>query len=191
MAEKKTGGLAGVVAGKTSICTVGKEGVGLTYRGYSIQDLAEHASFEDVAFLLLDDHLPSAHELTAFQQRLMRQREVPPALRQTLELLPASAHPMDVLRTGCSMLGCLEPEQSFAEQRHIAERLLAFFPSALLYWYHYSHSGKRIETNSAEPSIAGHFLHLLHGKPPSDEHRRALDVGLTLYAEHEFNASTF
>jgi 2-methylcitrate synthase len=191
MAEKKTGGLAGIVAGKTSISTVGKEGVGLTYRGYSIHDLAQHATFEEVAFLLIDDHLPAQQELDAFRKRLMSQRQIPAPLRKTLEELPKTSHPMDVLRTACSMLGCLEPEQSFDQQRKIAERLLAVFPSALLYWYHYSHNQKRIEVDSAENSIAGHFLHLLHGKQPSDEHRRALDVGLTLYAEHEFNASTF
>src|SRR5437763_12804251 len=173
MAEKKTGGLAGIVAGKTSISTVGKEGIGLTYRGYSIHDLAQHATFEEVAFLLLDDHLPTQQELDDFRKRLMSQRQIPGPLRKTLEELPATSHPMDVLRTACSMLGCLEPEKSFDQQRQIAERLLAVFPSVLLYWYHYSHNQKRIEVDSAETSIAGHFLHLLHGKAPADEHRRA------------------
>ena len=191
MSEKKTGGLAGVIAGKTAICTVGKEGLGLTYRGYSIQDLAEHASFEEVAYLLLHTELPTAQELEAFRQRLIDQREVPVLLRQTLEAIPASTHPMDVMRTACSMLGCLEPEESFEAQRSIAERLLAVFPSVLLYWHHFWRDGSRIETRSNDDSIAGHFLRLLHGRAPNETHRRALDVGLILYAEHEFNASTF
>ena len=191
MSEKKAGGLAGVVAGKTEISTVGKEGVGLTYRGYSIEDLAEHASFEEVAWLLLHGKLPSQQELDAFNGRLKKQREVPPALFSGLELLPATSHPMDVMRTACSVLGCLEPEKSFDRQYEVTERLLAIFPSALLYWFHFVRDGKRIQTTSDEPSIAGHFLKLLHGKSPLREHQRALDVGLILYAEHEFNASTF
>jgi 2-methylcitrate synthase len=191
MSEKKTGGLAGVVAGKTAICTVGKQGLGLTYRGYSIADLAEHASFEEVAYLLLYGQLPKAAELDAFVRRLISLREVPTALCQTLEAIPPTAHPMDVMRSACSMLGCLEPEKSFDEQQHIAERLLAVFPSALLYWHHFAQSGQRIATTTREKSIAGHFLQLLDGKAPSRTHERALDVGLILYAEHEFNASTF
>src|SRR5438552_1571419 len=141
MSEKKTGGLAGVVAGKTAICTVGKQGLGLTYRGYSIADLAENASFEEVAYLLLYGQLPKSAELDAFMRRLIGLREVPKALCQTLEAIPPSAHPMDVMRTACSMLGCIEPEKSFDEQQHIAERLLAVFPSALLYWRHFATGG--------------------------------------------------
>ncbi len=190
MSEKKAGGLAGVVAGQTAISTVGKEGVGLTYRGYSIEDLAARATFEEVAYLLLYGALPTATELDAFRQRLATQRGLPEALRQTLERL-AGANPMDVLRTGCSLLGCLEPERSFEQQAQIAERLLAVFPSMLLYWHHFHGSGKRIDVETDDASIAEHFLHLLHGKPPSDTHRQAMHAALILYAEHEFNASTF
>jgi 2-methylcitrate synthase len=184
-------GLAGVVAGQTSVSTVGKAGVGLTYRGYSIEELAAEATFEEVAWLLLSGELPTRTELHDFEVRLQAGRTLPPALRTVLEQLPPSSHPMDVLRTGCSALGCLEPEGSFERQRLVAERLLAVFPSLLAYWHHFHTSGRRIDTASAEPSLAGHFLHLLHGSPPSDLHRRALDVSLILYAEHEFNASTF
>lgn len=185
------GGLEGIVAGQTALCTVGKEGAGLTYRGFSIDDLAEHATFEEVAFLLLYGHLPKQPELSDFQTRLISQRLLPAHLAVALEQLPKSAHPMDVLRTGTSVLGCLEPENSFAEQYRCTERLLASLPSMLTYWYHFSHFGKRIDVASDEPSIAGHFLHLLHGKKPSPIHQRAMDVSLILYAEHEFNASTF
>ncbi len=191
MSEKKTGGLAGVVAGKTAVCTVGKEGVGLTYRGYDIHDLAAGATFEDVAFLLLYGTLPTAAELAAFTRRLMPLRELPTPLREVLERIPADAHPMDVMRTGCSMLGALEPEKGDSDQHHAAERLLAAFPSMLVYWHHFHRDGNRINSSSDQPSIAGHFLHLLHGKAPSESHRRAMDVSLILYAEHEFNASTF
>jgi 2-methylcitrate synthase len=189
--KKKAGGLAGVTAGKTAIATVGKEGAGLTYYGYDIYDLAENASFEEVAYLLHYGKLPDAGELSAYINRLKGMRGLPATLRQTLEQIPGSAHPMDVLRTGCSMLGNLEPEQSFAEQRDIADRLLACFPSMLLYWYRFHADGKRIDTETGDDSVAGHFLHLLHDRPPSDFHRRVLDVSLILYAEHEFNASTF
>jgi 2-methylcitrate synthase len=187
----KAGGLAGVVAGKTAICTVGKEGKGLTYRGYSIYDLAAQATFEEVAYLLLYGQLPSAKQLTAFRSRLMSQRGLPEPLRGVLDALPATANPMDVMRTACSMLGCLEPEGDFERQHEVAERLLAVFPSALLYWHARHAGGRRIETQTSDGSIAEHFLHLLHGKKPSDEHRRAMDAALILYAEHEFNASTF
>lgn len=189
--EKKSGGLAGIVAGETAICTVGKEGVGLTYRGYTIEDLAEHATFEEVAFLLLHGALPGSAQLADFRDQLSSRRDVPGALRLTLENIPASAHPMDVLRTACSMLGTLEPEGQGRDDLAVAVRLLAFFPSALLYWFQFALSGRRIETSTDDPSLAAHFLHLLHGRPPSDEHARALDVSLILYAEHEFNASTF
>ncbi|MBY0587033.1 2-methylcitrate synthase [bacterium] len=188
---KKTGGLAGVVAGETAISTVGKEGVGLTYRGYSIDDLSEQATFEEVAYLLLEGRLPSKGELKSYEDHLIARRSLPAPLARVLEELPASTPPMDVLRTGCSALGCLEPEGDFSQQRDVADRLLAAFPGMLLYWYHFSHHGKRIDVASSERSIAGQFLHLLHGKTPSATFRRAMDASLILYAEHEFNASTF
>jgi 2-methylcitrate synthase len=195
MSEKtvlpSTTGLRGQSAGSTAVCTVGKEGVGLTYRGYTIEDLAQNASFEEVAYLLIHGDLPDQEELGAFQQRLKGKRELPEALRTALELIPASAHPMDVLRTGCSLLGSLEPEHAFSQQDAIAERLLASFPSMLLYWHHYSTRGERIDTKGDAESHAGHFLTLLHGKKPDETMRRCLDVSQVLYAEHEFNASTF
>jgi 2-methylcitrate synthase len=191
MSEKKAGGLAGVVAGKTAVCTVGQEGVGLTYRGYDIHDLAAQATFEEVAYLLLYGTLPTASELEQFRARLLPLRALPSLLRQTLEAIPVGSHPMDVMRTGCSMLGALEPEQSFDGQYLAAERLLAAFPSMLAYWHRFWRDGERIDPVTDDPSIAGHFLHLLHGKPPGEDHRRAMDVSLILYAEHEFNASTF
>lgn len=190
-ASTKSAGLEGIVAGQTALSTVGKEGTGLTYRGYAIEDLAEHATFEEVAWLLLYGELPHQSELDEFLARLQTQRALPAQLKAVLAQLPETAHPMDVLRTACSALGCLEPEQSAADQHRIAERLLAIFPSALAYWHHFARSGNRIETESPEPTMAGHFLHLLHGVQPSAEHRRALDASFTLYAEHEFNASTF
>lgn len=189
--KKKTGGLAGVSAGETSIATVGKEGKGLNYRGYSIHDLAEHASFEEVAFLLLFGHLPVQKELDGFISRLNYNRQLPDELLHTLQKIPKDAHPMDVLRTGCSMLGVLEPEANFNEQVPKTERLLACFPSMLLYWYRYTNDGVEIDFESDEQSLAGYFLHKLHDKKPSDLLRRAMDVSLILYAEHEFNASTF
>lgn len=190
-AKSKTGGLAGVIAGQTAICTVGKEGHGLSYRGYSIYDLAEHATFEEVAYLLLRGSLPTQSQLISFQADIAKHRDLPQALRTVLELLPATTHPMDVLRTGCSVLGCLEPEENPSQQDAIALRLLACFPSMLLYWYRFHKDGVRIETASDVPSIAEHFLLLLHGKTPDPLWIRAMDVSLTLYAEHEFNASTF
>ena len=190
-AEKKAGGLAGVVAGQTSICTVGKEGVGLTYRGYSIEDLAEKATFEAVAFLLIYGKLPTQAELADYGKRLASLRGLPAKLKTVLEQLPDGSNPMDVLRTGCSALGCLEPEGKERDQFQIADRLLAIFPSMLLYWYHFAKDGKRIETETDDPNIASHFLHLLHGKPADDLRNRAMDSSLILYAEHEFNASTF
>ncbi len=189
--KKKTGGLAGVVAGETAICTVGKEGKGLSYRGYSIFDLAEHATFEEVAFLLLYGHLPLLKELDSFTARLRSQRGLPEPLLAMLRAIPADAHPMDVLRTGCSMLGVLEPETSFAQQQQKAERLLASLPSMLVYWYRYSVDGTEIDFDSSESSLAGYFLDRLHDAAPSKLHQRAMDVSLILYAEHEFNASTF
>ncbi len=189
--KKKTGGLAGVVAGKTAIATVGKEGSGLTYRGYSIFDLAENASFEEVAYLMLYGELPNQAELDQLIKRLESMRAIPAALQQTLKAIPKDTHPMDVLRTGCSMLGCLEPETSFDRQVEAAERMLACFPSILLYWYRFSHDGIEIDFKSDQTSIAGYFLEKLAGKTPDENHVRAMDVSLVLYAEHEFNASTF
>jgi len=188
--KKKTGGLRGQTAGKTAICTCGK-GSGLNYRGYSIEDLATKACFEEVAHLLVHGHLPTRSELDGYRTKLEGLRGLPPALRDVLERIPASAHPMDVLRSGCSMLGTLEPERDFSAQQDIADRLLACLPSMLLYWHHYAGSGKRIGTETDDDSIAAHFLHLLHGTPPGDRQRQAMDASLTLYAEHEFNASTF
>lgn len=188
---KKTGGLAGISAGQTAIATVGKEGKGLNYRGYSIYDLAEHATFEETAHLLLYGKLPNAHELSQYKAKLRQLRGLPSVLRYALELMPARANPMDVLRSGCSILGTLEPESESYTQQDIADRLIASFGSMLLYWYHYHQSGRRIETRTDEDSIAGHFLRLLHDEKPSELHERCMDVSLTLYAEHEFNASTF
>jgi 2-methylcitrate synthase len=190
-ADKKTGGLAGVVAGQTTICTVGKEGVGLTYRGYSIEDLAAKATFEEVAFLLLYGHLPKQAELNDYRKKLKSLRGLPPAVKTVLEQLPSTTHPMDVLRTGCSALGCLEPEAPSHDQHQVADRLLAAFPSMLLYWHQFHRTGKRIETQTADNSMAAHFLHLLLGKPADEMPIRALDASFILYAEHEFNASTF
>jgi 2-methylcitrate synthase len=189
--KKKTGGLAGISAGETAISTVGKEGKGLTYRGYSIFDLAENATFEEVAFLMLYGRLPYLKELDSFLARLRHARDLPDALQATLRMIPKTAHPMDVLRTGCSMLGVLEPEKDFNDQHFKAERLLASLPSMLVYWYRFAHDGIEIDFQSDENSIAGYFLDMLHDAPPSDLHRRAMDVSLILYAEHEFNASTF
>lgn len=189
--DKKTGGLAGVVAGETAISTVGKEGVGLTYRGYSIEDLAEKATFEEVAYLLIYGKLPNASELEAYRKKLISLRGLPPALKVILEQIPADAHPMDVLRTGCSALGTLEPESKSRDQFQVADRLLAAFPSMLLFWYQFHHTGRRLDTQTNDPTMAAHFLHLLHGQPPDALRERAMDVSLILYAEHEFNASTF
>ena len=189
--DKKAGGLAGVTAGETAICTVGKEGAGLTYRGYDIYDLAENARFEEVAYLLHYGQLPTQAELDAYVTRLKGLRDLPDALKQALETVPGDSHPMDVLRTGCSLLGNLEPEGDFSNQLDVADRLLAAFPSMLLYWWRFHQDGVRIDTVTDDDSVAGHFLHLLHGQAPSDFHRRVLDVSLILYAEHEFNASTF
>ncbi|MFN9247764.1 MAG: 2-methylcitrate synthase [Planctomycetota bacterium] len=188
---QKTGGLAGVTAGQTAICTVGKEGKGLTYRGYSIEDLASKANFEEVAHLLLIGHLPTRRELSEFTQRIVSQRDLPEALLATLRSIPAAAHPMDVLRTGCSLLGCLEPERDFSEQLDKAVRLLGAFPSMLTYWHRYCLDGTKINFQSSQSSIAGYFLEKLTGKKPDALHVRAMDSSLTLYAEHEFNASTF
>jgi 2-methylcitrate synthase len=191
MTPQKFPGLAGVVAGDTAISTVGKKGLGLNYRGYSIDDLAEHAVFEEVAYLLLYGALPTREELKAYQKKLESLRGLPEGLRNVLEQLPASAHPMDVLRTGCSALGTMEPESPGNDQQEVANRLIATFPGMLTYWYHFGKSGTRTDTTTNEESLAGHFLRLLQGGSPSDLHRRMLNASLILYAEHEFNASTF
>ncbi len=191
---KKSVALSGVAAGNTAVCTVGRSGNDLHYRGYDIKDLAEQATFEEVAFLLVHGRLPNAAELRAYHQKLARLRGLPAPVRAALEVLPAATHPMDVMRTGCSVLGTVLPEKDDHGQagaRDIADRLLASFGSILLYWYHFSHNGRRIDTETDDGSIAAHFLHLLHGHRPSDLHARALDQSLILYAEHEFNASTF
>ena len=189
--KKKTGGLAGVTAGATAICTVGKEGAGLTYRGYDIYDLSENASFEEVAYLLLHGHLPTQAELIRYIEKIKANRGLPDALATVLEMIPADAHPMDVLRTGVSFLGNIEPEGDFSNQADVADRLLACLPSMLLYWHRYHTDGVRINTETDDDSVAGHFLHMLHDKAPSELHRKSLDTTLILYAEHEFNASTF
>lgn len=194
MAEAKvlTGaGLRGQIAGQTALCTVGKTGAGLTYRGYDVRELAAQCDFEEVAYLLFYGELPNAQQLADYKNRLKTLRDLPQALKEVLERIPASAHPMDVMRTGCSMLGNLEPEQSFDEQRDKAERLMGAFPAIMCYWYRFTHEGVRIECTSDEDTLGGHFLALLHGKKPSDLHVRVMNVSLILYAEHEFNASTF
>ena len=191
MATKKTGGLAGVTAGATHICTVGKEGAGLTYRGYDIYDLADNASFEEVAFLLLHDHLPTQSELDDYVAKMKSNRGLPDELKSVLEIIPADAPPMDVLRTGVSFLGNIEPEGDFSNQQNVADRLLAIFPSMLMYWHRYHTDGVKIDTETDDDSVAGHFLHLLHDEAPKELHRKSLDTTLILYAEHEFNASTF
>ena len=190
-AAKKTGGLAGVTAGATALCTVGQEGAGLTYRGYDIYDLVDNAGFEEIAFLLLYGHLPNRSEFDDYIAKLKSLRGLPEELKQVLEMIPANAHPMDVQRTGVSFLGNVEPEGDFSDQLDTADRLLACLPSMLLYWHRFHADGKRIETETDDNSVAGHFLHLLHHKAPSGVHRKCLDTTLILYAEHEFNASTF
>jgi len=195
MAEaKKLGGagLRGQVAGETALCTVGKTGTGLTYRGYDITDLADNAQFEEVAYLLLRGKLPNQAELDAYKTKLKSLRSLPEALKLVLEQIPKDAHPMDVMRTGCSMLGNLETEQDFSEQDDKIDRMLAVFPAIITYWYRFAHEGIRIDTANTEcDSIGGVFLELLHGKKPSELHERVMNVSLILYAEHEFNASTF
>ncbi|MCF3099112.1 2-methylcitrate synthase [Aeromonas australiensis] len=184
-------GLRGQSAGETSICTVGKSGTGLTYRGYDIKELADSAQFEEVAYLLLKGELPDEQQLDTYKRELRRLRTLPKPLLEVLERIPADAHPMDVLRTGCSMLGDLEPEDGFEHEHEVADRLLATFPGILIYWYKFSHEGVRIALDSDEECIGGHFLALLHQKAPSELERQVMHVSLILYAEHEFNASTF
>ena len=193
MVDKKLGGagLRGQSAGQTALCTVGKTGTGLTYRGYDISDLAAHATFEEVAHLIFHGELPDAPALNAYRAKLKGLRGLPQPVLDVLERIPAAAHPMDVMRTGCSMLGNLEPEGDFENQQAVADRLLGALPSIVNYWYRYSHEGVRAELETDEDSIAGHFLATLKGAPPSELFRRVMDVSLILYAEHEFNASTF
>lgn len=186
-----TAGLAGVVAGKSAISTVGQEGVGLSYRGYTIEDLASKASFEEVAYLLIHGKLPNKNELKTYLDKLISLRGIPDKLKEVLKLIPASAHPMDVLRTGCSIIGNLEQEQDFSQQYDAADRLLALFPGILCYWYLYHNSGKEISGLSDEVTVGGHFLRLLHNEKPSKIACDMMNVSLILYAEHEFNASTF
>jgi len=191
---KKSVALSGTPAGNTALCTVGHSGNDLHYRGYDIKDLAAHCEYEEVAYLLVHGKLPTAAELAAYKAKLKTLRGLPTAVKQALELLPATTHPMDVLRTGVSVLGCMEPEGAAhddARARGLADRLLASLGSMLLYWHHFARNGKRIEVETDDDSIAAHFLHLLHGAKPSEEWTSAMQTSLILYAEHEFNASTF
>ncbi|MBQ5942186.1 MULTISPECIES: 2-methylcitrate synthase [unclassified Massilia] len=191
---KKSVALSGVAAGNTALCSVGKTGNDLHYRGYDILDVADRCEFEEIAYLLVHGKLPTLAELKGYKAKLKSLRGLPQAVKSALEALPAGAHPMDVMRTGASVLGCVLPEKedhNIAGARDIADRLMASFGSILLYWYHYSHNGKRIEVETDDDSIGGHFLHLLHGVKPSGEWVKAMHVSLILYAEHEFNASTF
>ncbi|MCH5599431.1 2-methylcitrate synthase [Niabella ginsengisoli] len=186
--------MSGVAAGNTALCTVGKSGNDLHYRGYDINDLAEKATFEEVAHLLIHEKLPTASQLKAYQTKLKSLRGLPDVAKKVLMQIPAAAHPMDVLRTYTSVLGTILPEKedrNMAGARDIADKLLASYSSALLFWYHYSHNGKEIEVETDDDTIGGHFLHLLHGAKPSESWVNAMQVSLNLYAEHEFNASTF
>ena len=194
MAEgKKLGGagLRGQVAGKTALSTVGKSGSGLTYRGYDVKDLAENCEFEEVAHLILKGELPTQDQLATYKAKLKSLRGLPDALKTVLEQIPKDAHPMDVMRTGCSMLGNLETETDFSQQEDATDRLLAAFPSIICYWYRFSHDGVKIDPETDDDSIGAHFLHLLRGEKPNELHERVMNVSLILYAEHEFNASTF
>ena len=191
---KKSVALSGVVAGNTALCTVGRTGNDLHYRGYDILDVAETCEFEEIAYLLVHGRLPTVAELRGYKTHLKSMRGLPANVRAVLEWLPASTHPMDVMRTATSAIGCMLPEKddhNIPGARECADRLMASLGSALLYWYHYSHSGRRIEVETDDDSIGGHFLHLLHGKEPSDLWVRSMHTSLILYAEHEFNASTF
>ncbi len=191
---KKSVALSGVPAGNTALCTVGRQGNDLHYRGYDILEFADTAEFEEIAYLLVHGKLPTAAELSAYKQKLKALRGLPAAVQDILECIPANTHPMDVLRTGCSALGAVlpeHPEHKIAEARNVADRLMACLGSMLLYWYHFSHSGRRIDVETDDDSIGGHLLHLLHGRKPSELWVRAMHTSLILYAEHEFNASTF
>jgi 2-methylcitrate synthase len=191
---KKSVALSGVAAGNTALCSVGKSGNDLHYRGYDILDVATTCEFEEIAYLLVHGKLPTVAELKGYKAKLKSLRGLPQAVKSALEALPAGAHPMDVMRTGVSVLGCVLPEKddhNLAGARDIADRLMASFGSMLLYWYHFSHAGRRIEVETDDESIGGHFLHLLHGEKPRESWVRAMHTSLILYAEHEFNASTF
>jgi len=191
---KKSVALAGVTAGNTALCTVGRTGNDLHYRGYDILDIADECEFEEIAYLLVHGKLPNIAELRGYKDKLRSLRGLPNPVRAALEALPAGAHPMDVMRTGCSALGCVLPEKedhNVPGARDIADRLMASFGSMLLYWYHFSHNGRRIDVETEDDSIGGHFLHLLHGRKPGSEWVKAMHTSLNLYAEHEFNASTF
>jgi len=191
---KKSVALSGVTAGNTALCTVGRSGNDLHYRGYDILDFADQAEFEEVAYLLVHERLPNKAELAAYKKKLAALRPLPPQLRNVLEQIPKTAHPMDVMRTGCSVLGTLEPENEKHDAegaRRIADRLMACFGSMLLYWFHFQNSGKRIDTQTDDDSIGGHYLRLLHNKKPPESWVRAMHTSLILYAEHEYNASTF
>ena len=193
MSDKKIGGagLRGQSAGETKLCTVGQSGSGLTYCGYDVADLAENVTFEEVAYLLFNGELPTQQQLDVYKSQLFAMRDLPPALKAVLKLIPADAHPMDVMRTGCSFLGNLEPEEDFSQQNRVANRLLAAFPAIMCYWYRFSHQGVEIDCQTDQTSLGGHFLKLLNGETASLQHQRVMDVSLILYAEHEFNASTF
>ena len=191
---KKSVALSGVAAGNTALCTVGRTGNDLHYRGYDILDIAAVCEFEEIAYLLVHGELPNVAELASYKRKLQSLRGLPGSVRATLEAIPAGAHPMDVMRSGCSALGCVLPERddhNLPGARDVADRLMASFGSMLLYWYHWSHNGKRIDVETEDDSIGGHFLHLLHRRPPSPDWVRAMHTSLNLYAEHEFNASTF
>ena len=192
--QKKSVALSGIVAGNTALCTVGRTGNDLHYRGYDILDIAEQCEFEEIAHLLVHGTLPTQRELTAYKAKLRSLRSLPDVVRRALELIPPSAHPMDVMRTGVSRLGCVSPEAADQNQkaaREIADRLMASLGSMLLYWYHYAHNKRVIDVETDDDTIGAHFLHLLHGEPPRESWVRAMHTSLNLYAEHEFNASTF
>ncbi|MBB1150436.1 MULTISPECIES: 2-methylcitrate synthase [unclassified Myroides] len=191
---KKSVALSGVAAGNTALCSVGKSGNDLYYRGYNILDLAENATFEEVAYLLIYGHLPNEAQLRNYKAKLKSLRGLPKSVRSILKNIPAAAHPMDVMRSMVSAIGTIQPEKddhNMAGARDIADKLLASFGSGLLYWYHYTHNGKEIDVETDDDTIGGHFLHLLHGEKPSESWVKAMQVSLILYAEHEFNASTF
>jgi 2-methylcitrate synthase len=192
MTSKNSGaGLRGQSAGQTAVCTVGAEGNSLRYRGYDVTELADQSSFNEVAYMILNGELPDQEQLDAYVARLLGMRALPPLLCEVLERIPADAHPMDVMRTACSFLGNIEPEGDFSRQKDVADRLLSLFPAMVVYWYRYSHDGVRIDTATGETGVGAHFLHMLRGSEPSELEKRVMDVSLILYAEHEFNASTF
>jgi 2-methylcitrate synthase len=189
--DNSSAGLRGQSAGETAVCTVGAEGNSLRYRGYSVEELAEQSTFNEVAYMVLKGELPDQAQLDTYIARLMQLRSLPAPLCEVLERIPANAHPMDVMRTGCSFLGNIEPEGDFSNQQDVADRLLSLLPAMVVYWYRFSHDGVRVDTDTGEEGIGAHFLHMLHGHEPSELEKRVMDVSLILYAEHEFNASTF